>query len=108
MRSGIADQVVETMQNCLIRWGLVRKAVGSALIVEAPGLALVQGRLELSPPRSELITRRHDGRGFVDDAQQGDWVALHWGWACDVLSTEQQARLERYTRWHMRLCNQTL
>jgi hypothetical protein len=108
MRSGVADQVVETMQNCLIRWGQVREAVGAALIVEAPGLQLVQGRLQLSPPRSEVVSRWHDGRGFVDDAHEGDWVALHWGWACDVLSPGQQARLERYTRWHMQLCNQTL
>jgi hypothetical protein len=108
MRSGVADQVVETMQNCLIRWGRVCEPIGASLVVAAPGLRLVHGQLELTEPRPEVVMRSHDGQGFVDEAHEGDWVALHWGWACDMLSMEQQARLERYTRWHMQLCNQTL
>ena len=108
MRSGLADHIVETMRQCLIRWGRVRTASGSQLVVEAPSLRYALGKLQLSEPQPETVTRWHNGRGFVDTAQEGDWVALHWGWACDILTPRQQVSLERYTRWHLALCNQTM
>lgn len=108
MRAGVVDQVVGTMHNCLIRWGRVVSVDGAHLVVEAPALRQEGGKLRLSPPRPEVARRQHNGMGFVDAAGEGDWVALHWGWACDGLSSEQQAYLERYTRWHLDLCNQTI
>jgi hypothetical protein len=108
MRSGMVDQVVETMHNCLIRWGRVVTVAGPHLVVEAPTLRHESGKLYLTAPRPETVNRWHDGRGFVDAAREGDWVALHWGWACDVLTAPQQAHLERLTRWHVEMCNQTI
>ena len=108
MRSGLVDRLVETMGHCLIRWGRVCTVSGPQLVVEAPALRHESGRLQLTEPRPEMVTRWHAGRGFVDAAHVGDWVALHWGWACDVLTLRQQASLERYTRWHLTLCNQTI
>ena len=38
----------------------------------------------------------------------GDWVSVHWGWACEVLSPKQVANLERYTRLNLAIANQTI
>lgn len=108
MRSGAVDRLVETVGHCLIRWGRICAVSGAQLVVAAPALRHESGRLRLTEPRQEVVTRWHGGRGFVDAAREGDWVALHWGWACDILTPRQQAQLERVTRWHLALCNQTI
>jgi len=57
---------------------------------------------------SRQIARQLDGRGFVDSVRPGDWIAIHWGWACQVLSMRHVANLERWTQHHLRIVNQTL
>jgi hypothetical protein len=48
------------------------------LVVSRQPLTLTDGRLTLGTEQTEHVTRQIDGRGFVDDAQPGDWVSLHW------------------------------
>jgi hypothetical protein len=71
-------------------------------------LLLEQGKLVLGPPVRERVIRQIDGRGFVDGAQAGDAVSIHWGWACEALTGPQRQRLERYTRYHLAIANQTI
>lgn len=108
MRSGAVDHLLETMEQCRIRWGRVHAVLGPELLVEVQPLELREGKLVLAPPRVESVRRWVDGRGFVNGVQPGQWVSLHWGWTCDVLTEGQRLELERYTRWHLALCNQTL
>lgn len=108
MRSGAAEHVLETIEQCRIRWARVISVDGASLQVEAVPLELRDGRLELRPPQVETVVRSLNGRGFVDDVAKGAWVSVHWGWACDVLTPLQRSNLERYTRLHVALCNQTL
>jgi hypothetical protein len=108
MRSGAVDALLENMGQCCVRWGKVEAVVGGDLIVQAQPITLEGGGLALGPPRVETVSRWIDGRGFVDDVAVGEWVAIHWGWACDRLLPRQRANLERYTRQHMALCNATL
>jgi len=108
MQSGAADRVLETIEQCRIRWGRVLRVDGASLLVEVVPLVQRDGKLELGPPRVETVTRWVDGRGFVDGVTEGADVSVHWGWACDVLTPRQRANLERHTRWHVDLCNQTL
>ncbi|MGE3074407.1 MAG: DUF6390 family protein [Dehalococcoidia bacterium] len=108
MKSGAVEHAFETMEQCRIRWGRVTDVLGPDLIVEVEPLRVVDGNLTLCPAERETVRRWVDGKGFVDDIQPGQWVSIHWGWACDRLSLAQRRRLERYTRWHITLCNQTL
>jgi len=105
MRTGGVGHVLKTMEQCRIRWGRVLSVRGSELVVEVEPLVLRGDRLELAEARRETISRRVDGRGFVDAVRNGDWVSIHWGWACDILTPRQRANLEHYTRWHVALCN---
>jgi hypothetical protein len=91
-----------------VSWGRVAAIEGAELVVERTPLALRDGKLVLAAPRRERAMRQVDGRGFADAGRAGDWVALHWGWVCEVISAAQQANLERYTRYHLAIANQTL
>lgn len=105
MRTGAVHHVLETMEQCRIRWGRVLSVGGSDLVVEVQPLVLRGDRLELAEAKRETISRWVYGRGFVDAVQSGDWVSIHWGWACDTLTPRQRANLEHYTRWHIALYN---
>ncbi len=100
--------VLATLDNCRISWGQVVTIDGGQLAVERPPLVLRGGKLALDPARPERVLRQIDGQGFADFAQPGDWVSLHWGWVCEVLSERQRANLERYTRLHVAIANQTI
>ena len=108
MRDGAAERVVETMGHCIIRWGRVTGVLGAELMVEAPRLAMTEGKLVLSELQPEHVTCTYDGRGFLEGIEPGDWVSLHWGWACEKLSTAQRSNLEHYTRCNLKLANETI
>jgi hydrogenase maturation factor len=107
-RVGELDKTLHTLDACRVSWGHVSQVVGAELVVER--LAIVQdaGKLVLGQARTERVLRQVEGRGFVDQAQPGDWVSIHWGWVCEVLDQRQQRQLERFTRRHLVIANQTL
>jgi hypothetical protein len=107
-RVGELDHSLATLDHCRVSWGRVAAIAGAELVVERTPLMLRDGKLVLDAPRRERAMRQVDGRGFADDACPGDWVSLHWGWVCEVISPAQQANLERYTRYHLAIANQTL
>ncbi len=108
MKSGAVDHVFETMEQCRIRWGRVVEAAGANLVVRVRPLRQLAGKLSLGPTTLETVQRWVDGTGFVDGVTPGEWVSIHWGWACDRITPTQVRALDRYTRWHIDLCNQTL
>ncbi len=107
-RVGELGHTIETMDQCRISWGRVMRVDGAELEVERQPLVLVDGKLALGPCRPERVARQVEGRGFADAASAGDWVSLHWGWVCEVITSRQQTNLSRYTRGHLLLANQTL
>jgi hypothetical protein len=107
-RVGELDTTVGLLDNCRIGWGRVLSVGGVELVVQRQPLTLTTGKLGLGKPQTEVLLRQVDGHGFVDQAQPGDWVTTHWGWACEVLDEPGRRNLERYTRHHLRIANQTL
>ncbi|HEV2107456.1 MAG TPA: DUF6390 family protein [Thermomicrobiales bacterium] len=107
-RVGELGHTIETMDQCRISWGRVMRVDGAELEVERQPLVLMDGKLALGPARLERVARQVDGRGFADAASAEDWVSLHWGWVCEVITPRQQTNLSRYTRDHVLLANQTL
>ncbi|MBA3266810.1 MAG: hypothetical protein H0T70_00930 [Acidimicrobiia bacterium] len=96
------------MENCRISWGEVTGVEDSALMVRRRPLVLRDQKLVLDEARIERVQRTVLDRGFVDDVSVGQWVSIHWGWACEVLDDRRRANLERWTVTHLRLANQTL
>ncbi|CAN5657910.1 hypothetical protein BH23CHL3_BH23CHL3_04310 [soil metagenome] len=107
-RVGEIEHSLDTMDNCRISWGKVVGAEGSELVVERQPLILADGKIALGTTRRERSIRQVDGRGFADGATVGDWVSLHWGWVCEVLTPLQQRNLAHYTEDHLRIANQTV
>jgi hypothetical protein len=108
LRGGQVDDVVRTIDSCRIRWGRVRERIDGELLVDAVPLELVDGRLRLGAPRPETIRGWQDGLGFIDDAGPGDWVSIHWDWACDRLDERRLTRLQGWTRRQLEIANRTI
>ncbi|MBI4672600.1 MAG: hypothetical protein HY741_13155 [Chloroflexi bacterium] len=96
------------MDNCRVSWGKVVSLEGATLTAEVAPLQLIGNNLVLGAPELRRVKSQIDGRGMVDRAAPGDWISIHWGWACQVLTPKQLAALERWTRYHLQLANQTL
>ena len=107
-RVGELDHSLATMDNCRVSWGRVAQVDGAELVVTRQPLVLIDGKLALGPAETVRVVRQIDGRGFADAATVGDWVSLHWGWVCEVLTPVQQANLARWTRRHVELANRTM
>lgn len=108
MRGGRPDPIVETMDACRIRWGRVVDVVGEQLLVAARRLDLVDGRLVLGPERTELANGWRSTSGLLDGVAPGDWVSLHWSWACDRLSPAQLGRLAGWTDLALASANRSM
>lgn len=107
-RLGELEHSLATLDNCRISWGQVTRVEPGQLVVNRVPLLLREGKLVLGDAVPERVTRQVEGRGFTDQAQPGEWVSLHWGWACEVLSETQRGHLERFTQHHLAIANQTI
>jgi len=101
-------QALSFMDNCRISWGQVVSVDGATLTANVRPLALEGNNLILGPAQPRQVNRQLYGSGFVDTAQVGDWVSIHWNWACQVLNTRQVKNLEQWTLYHLKIANQTL
>jgi hypothetical protein len=108
MNDAHASIAIETMDACRISWGRVVAADGVELVVERPALSWEHGRLALTAPQDMRVMRQIDGRGFADNAQPGDFISIHWTWACEVLRAPALQRLMGATRRYLALANETL
>jgi len=61
--------------------------------------------LTLGPPRAESVRWAADGRSLLPEVHDGQWVSLHWGWVCDVLTGAQLAALRRCTARQLAVTN---
>jgi hypothetical protein len=107
-RVGELETSMHTLDSCRVSWARVQRIDGSELLVERQPLVLREAKLALGDARVERVVRQVDGHGFVESAAPGDWVSLHWGWVCEVITASQQRNLERYTRYHLAIANQTV
>ena len=101
-------QTLDFMDNCRIAWGQITSINGATLEASVRPLEVVGNDLALGPPEQREVKRQIEGQGFVNDVAAGDWISIHWGWACQTLTEEQAANLERWTAYHLQLANQTL
>jgi len=104
-----SDEVgMAAMESCRVSWGQVTAVDGASLVVRRRPLVLRNQQLVLDDARIERVQRTVFDRGFVDDVAVGQWVSIHWGWACEILDDRRRADLERWTYHHLRLANQTI
>ncbi len=107
-RVGELNNTMRTLDECRVSLGRVVSVDNAELVVERQPVSMRAGKLVLDVARTERVLRQVDGRGFAEDAVPGDWVTIHWGWVCEVLDDRQRRNLERYTRYHLAIANQTI
>jgi hypothetical protein len=105
LRAGMVNEPLEVLDRCRIRWGRVVKTAGDQVEVRSRRLTWDRGCLKLGPIRHEWATAARSGLGFVSDLQPGDWVALHWDWVCDRLTTSRLRALQHYSNRQLALVN---
>ncbi len=108
MNDRTAPILLETMDNCRISWGRVQAVDGPELIVDRSALELRDGKITLGEPRVLRVMRQIDGLGFADDAKPGDHIAIHWNWACEVLTPPALRRLMRSNERALHMANETM
>jgi hypothetical protein len=108
LRTGTLPAGLDTLEQCRIGWGTVLSLTSQQVVVSARTLIWRGHQLILDVPAPRTLVRHLDGHMALPGLQPGDTVAFHWGWVAAHLSPEQAAALERETRWHLTLANQTL
>jgi Family of unknown function (DUF6390) len=108
LRSEKADNLLEVIDCCRIRWGRVVSVEGDWLVVSVVPVVLEGGRLVLGGPRVERVQAWRDGAGFVADITPGNVVSIHWSWACDRLDDRRLANLVAWTRTQIKVANTTV
>ena len=92
---------LNVLDSCRIGWAEVIAMEGEHLLVRMRHLSYDGGVLALGPAVEERIWHRIEGATFIDSVGPGDHVAVHWRFACDRLTEEEVATLDRWTRWQL-------
>jgi hypothetical protein len=100
-----ADRALTVLDRCRIRWGRVSAVHGDQVVVHSRPLRYDGRSLYLDEPAAEVAQASLQGVGLVAGLAEGDWVSLHWNWACDRLTGRQLRALRGYTRRHLDLVN---
>jgi len=94
---------VDTMDQCRIAWGKIKKINQQSLLLDSQQLVYLDGKL-LFKNKVERTIQFFTKEKF----KVGDYVTFHWGFLCDKVSKEQADNLKKYTQFHLDLANQTL
>lgn len=103
---GPTEEPLRVLDQCRIRWGQVLEVLPEQIVVRSRGLDWTGSSLALGADRTESVAWRRGGFGFIDSLRSGDWVAMHWGWASQVLSARQLRSLQRETNHSMAIANE--
>jgi len=68
----------------------------------------LDGQIALGEAARQHLVLQLDGRGLLPSVKPGDDVAVHWGWACEVLAAAPLGRLKAWTARSLHLANLTI
>ncbi len=92
--SGSVPFNLESINNCMIRWGKVVNIKGGELVADL-------NSLEKSSAGYKLIQNKCKAKfipGFLPTLKLGDVVAVHWGQAVKILTPKEVAQLSFWTQ----------
>lgn len=109
------EHTVGTMDECRISWGRVASTKhkaqstklnsNSQITIKSQKLVYRDGKLFFEPTIREVVV---PGGVMGARLKAGDFVSVHWGFVCDILSPTQVNILRRYTDHHLMLANETI
>ena len=95
------------IDNCRISWGEVQEVGKKKLTVRYEPISLNDGRMLLSSPVVRRVNYNPEVRSF-SRVKPGDWVTMHWDYACDVASPRQLRNIKKYTALDIEATNRIL
>ena len=98
LRTGLVDEPLHVLDRCRTTPALVESVDGDTARVLLRPLLWNGRTLELGTYVPRDVRWRDDGLALVTGLQQGDWVSLHWDFACDRLTPKAAATLDRTTK----------
>ncbi|OGY46689.1 MAG: hypothetical protein A3J65_00210 [Candidatus Buchananbacteria bacterium RIFCSPHIGHO2_02_FULL_45_11b] len=112
------DYTLRTMDECRISVGKIKPtdlptyqptdlapSFTKKVLVEYQPLAAAGNKLILGEPVIREAWTEINNKAFVGELKAGEWVAIHWGWVCDVLSQKQVENLNKWTNYNLALAN---
>jgi hydrogenase maturation factor len=82
---------LNTMDQCRISWGKVVSMDGTTVLAQVQSLMYENESLQLGMPQLKTLS-------CVDVTPSiGDWVSIHWGYVCAVLTPVQLKNLRAFT-----------
>lgn len=91
--SGSVPYNIETINNCMVRWGSVVSVDGTAATVKLNSLEKKDAKLNL-----RVLEETHQFLpDFVPDLKKGDIVAVHWKQIVKQLSKAEVVKVEKWT-----------
>ena len=89
-------KISEVVDNCRISWGEVLNVEKDTLLVRFKPLQLTNGRIAFSNLTKKRVKYDPSVQPF-EKISPGDFVSMHWNFACDVLSKTQVRNIRKYT-----------
>ncbi|RJQ18157.1 hypothetical protein C4573_00355 [Candidatus Woesearchaeota archaeon] len=93
--TGSVPTNLQNMDNCRISWGKVSEVLTEKVLVQTPVLKKQGNQYYLGKEETKTIVFKPS---LFPSIKKGDVIALHWGFACLVLTEEQLSNLKKYTR----------
>lgn len=91
-----ARKVQGLIDNCRISWGEVVGVEKRRLKVKYRPVSVGHGKLGLGTPIVKRVDFNPEVRSF-SGMKAGDWVTMHWNYACEVITPRQVRNIEKYT-----------
>lgn len=109
LRSGKQEPALLVLDRCRIRWSQVASTGPGTVTVWSRPLQLTGSTIGLGPARLETARWHDDAADASEPAETGivagDWVSLHWDWACERLSRAALRRLRACTARNLHAVN---
>ena len=102
-RTSVKDPYsIKMMNNCMVRWGKVKKVLEDKIVVKLNSLNGSPGKYKLILIEEEVSLIP----GFVSRIKAGDLVAVHWGLVVKKLNNREIENLVFWTHKTLNIFNQ--
>jgi hypothetical protein len=105
LRTGVVAEPLYVLDRCRTTPARVLGVDGDTASVLLRPLVWSGRALELGRWTERVVRWREDGLALVTPLTAGDWVSLHWDFACDRLRPREAVALDRVTRRALRAVN---
>jgi hypothetical protein len=100
-------RISRLIDSCRISWGQVKKVGKRELVVSYRPVVLESEGLLLAEPKVKKVEYDPEIAPF-QTVRPGDFVSLHWNYACEILTPRQLRNISKYTRLDLVAANRII